>query len=108
MFRYNDILAKGLESASKKEEITVVAQKYQERLASIDQKVKQVQEDLAKEPVVSKHMYGSKISDLATLICVKHLDNPEFWVGVSNAHPEMFNWMAKLTQIAKDLTDDAT
>jgi len=42
MFRYNDILAKGLESASKKEEITVVAQKYQERLASIEQKVKQV------------------------------------------------------------------
>jgi hypothetical protein len=40
--RYKDIIAKmeSLESGSKKEEIAIVAKKYQERLASIDQKVK--------------------------------------------------------------------
>jgi hypothetical protein len=53
-------------------------------------------------------MYGNKISELAALIREKHLDNPQFWADVSKAHPDMFNWMAKLTQIAKDLIEDAT
>lgn len=41
------------------------------------------------------------------MIREKYFDNTAFWADVEQAHPQMFKWIQKLTQVAKNLVQEA-